>query len=302
MPKVAPATTSENQVNFHDCYTSHGLALSTKPGDTNGVGECLFCGREKFAVNSTDGKYQCFVCGETGNVYTFLRKLWEESFNATKPSEYQTLADDRGLLDSTTLIKWNLAKSILTDEWLIPGYGLYKPEMNLATLYRYITTSKRKLLLPTEHLGHQIFGGATYNHQADTVYFCEGIWDAIALWEAFSIAKHSGESLIETTNESASLLKDATVLATPGANVFKENWYPYFRRKNVVLMAQNDHPRLNEKTQKHSPPASYNAMKKFSSMLLAEGAKSIKILYWGPDGYNKDLPTGYDVRDLLVKG
>src|SRR5262245_40905628 len=88
-------------------YIYHGVNLSWNHGDEDATGDCPWCGREgKFSVNVATTKWRCFVCNEGtereatirgGNSTVFLRKLWELSYKATKPEDYQALATSRRL-------------------------------------------------------------------------------------------------------------------------------------------------------------------------------------------------------------
>src|SRR4051812_20046834 len=109
-------------------YIFHGVHLE-ESGD-QAYADCPFCGKErKFSVEIETAKYRCLVCqagsdSGGGNQYIFLRKLHEISFKLTKPEDYEELAKERGLLYAETLMLWGLAKSITTNEWLIPSYSV----------------------------------------------------------------------------------------------------------------------------------------------------------------------------------
>ena len=261
-------------------YLFHGVDLSWDR--TNATGDCPWCGADgKFSISVETGVWRCWVCGEGndrggGNVYTFLRKLWEVSDRAT--TDYHDLAKDRGLMPDT-LVHWELAKSILTGDWLVPGYSI---DGRLCQLYRYVRTAKRKLLMPTppkEKLGHQLFGVNLYRADCKIIYLCEGPWDGMKLWEALGSHKESDQGLIATANVDRSLLRDASVLATPGAWGIKEQWLPLFKDKIVYLCFDNDHPKVNEQTGKLSQPAGYAGMERVAKM-LAGTAKEIYRINW----------------------
>jgi DNA-binding transcriptional regulator YbjK len=133
---------------------------------------------------------------------------------------------------------------------------------------------------------------------------CEGPWDGMALWETLGQAKDTEKGLAATSNRDRSLLATANVLAVPGCTTFLESWLPLFARKHVCLMYDNDYPRTHPTSGKTVAPAAYSAMQRVASILSAaeEPPKSIKWLRWGPDGYDKDLASGFDVRDFLTSG
>lgn len=282
-------------------YLQHGLDLSYKNKDKEATAECPWCGRaNKLNVNIETGQFRCVVCDEGGNILLFLRKLWVSSTEATTKQEYEELANDRKLLSWETLGKWGLAKSSLNGNWLIPGFGTKDKLLNL---YQYIDNGDRRLWLPTTGLGHQLFMALDGKKSKGTIYLCEGVPDACAWWEILSKAKVAdGGEWVPTGNISRSLLADATVIGIPGCNVFFEKWASLFSGKNVILMAQNDHPHKNPKNGKLSPPASFSGMQRVYNILSQHEAPpaDIQLLSWGEEGYNLELNSGYDVRDALT--
>ena len=66
-------------------------------------------------------------------------------------------------------------------------------------------------------------------------------------------------------------------------------------------MAQNDHERIHPKTKAVVTPASYNGVKKVVSLLSESSVPPSELFYtyWGENGFNPELPHGYDVRDKL---
>jgi hypothetical protein len=279
-------------------YLSHGVELSWD--DRRGIGRCPWCGRDgKFEVTLDEGLWICRVCAEGterggGNAYTFLRKLWEASDRGT--TDYSDLAEDRGL-SPDTLVHWELVRSSLTGEWLVPGYNV---KGKMCQLYRRVVGAERSLLLPTPGMGHHLHG-VTLLRDSPTVYVCEGPWDAMALWEALGQCKRQEDgSLVATASAERSLLSEAGVLAVPGCSTFFESWLPLFEGRNVVLMYDNDHPRIaNGKT---SDPAGWVGMRRAAG-ILAGTASSVQILRWGGDeSHDLNLPSGFDVRDALTTG
>jgi len=283
-------------------FIFHGVDLSWSSGDNNAMADCPLCGREgRFGVKIETGEYNCFKCGETGNATVFLRWLWDTSTQATTTEQYRQLATDRGLLMPDCLIHWGICVSAITGDWLVPGYN---SKGNLCQLYRYLHTAKGARLLPTPTMGHQLHGGNLYNGKKPLVYICEGPWDAIALWEMLSMAryKEEDERLAPTANISNSLLAQANVVAVPGCTTFAKAWLPLFAGKVVVLMYDNDHPRTHPSTGKTVAPAGYAAMQRVTRLLMSahKPPQEINYLCWGEDGgYDPNLPSGTDVRDML---
>lgn len=97
------------------------------------------------------------------------------------------------------------------------------------------------------------------------VYLCEGEWDGIAMtW----LAKKLG--------------KKAIVVAVPGANTFKKEWVSLFEGRHVCCLYDNDE--AGEEGQ-------LTVQERLTGV-----AKKLEYIHW-PD----ILPTGFDVRDLIVK-
>jgi hypothetical protein len=281
-------------------FLFHGVDLSWD--SRKAVGDCPWCGREgKFCVyDLAEGLWRCYVCGEaskdkvSGNLYTFLGKLWEVSDKSTL--DYSSLATDRQLLPDT-LVHWELAQSSLTGDWLIPGRSV---KGKLCQLYKYTRVQGKFRLLATPGLGHQLHGVSLFHPANLTVYVCEGPWDAMALWEALGQCKQVEGGRAATANVERSLLSGANVLAVPGCATFSEDWLPLFRDRVVVLMYDNDHPRRHPKTGKRVDPAGWVGMGRAARM-LAGVASEVQILRWSPDDdHDAALPSGFDVRDALT--
>lgn len=293
MPKIQPEKLRP--------YLFHGIDLSWKDGDKEAVGECPFCGKQKFSVRVETGLWQCFTCGGDqekggGNILSFVQQLWKVSDEAT--TKYSALATDRKLLQADTLIHWGIARSITTDNWLVPGYSAIG---KLAQLYQYVRFQERSKLLPTPTLGHQLHGVNLYDSKKTTVYLCEGPWDAMAIWEVLGQAKETPQGLALTANRDKSYLADASVLAVPGCMVFFDSWLPLFAEKFCVLMYDNDHPRKHPKTGKEVAPAGLVGMRRVAAILSKAKKPPTKIAYhrWGDGGFTPSLPHGYDIRDCL---
>jgi len=290
MPKVSKDLPDSLRV-----YNFHGLDLNYREGEKNATCDCMFCGREnKFNILVDTGQYRCVVCGVSGNQYVFIRELMRLSDEAT--TDYVSLAEDRGLALPDSIIVWGLVKSILTDEWMIPGYGM---DGKLHQLYRYFGVKGKRRMIPTPTLGHQLFGLNLFDKDKSTIDLLEGPWDGLAFYEMLANVKYEdGYSL--TANAQSSLLSDRNVLAIPGAGTFFETWVPLFADKVVNLWCQNDHVKTAENGQ-IIPSASYEGMKRIARMLLSSDHPPLEINYlsWGENGYTEELPHGFDIRDAL---
>jgi len=286
-------------------FFAHGVDLDYQKEQEETVGICPFCGKEnKFYVNSDTGLWSCRVCAQGtvnggGNIATFLAELWKASDEDT--TEYADLAKQRSLLEEETLMHWGVARSILTDRWLVPGFG---SDGKVRQLYQYVNTTKGKKLLATPSLGHQLFGVNLHRKNCSTVFLCEGPWDAMVLWETLGKAKGAEERIKATASTHDNLLNSCAVLAVPGCTTFFEKWTDIFADKDVFILFDNDWPKKHPKTGKLGKPVGLQGARRVTSILVAASSppKSISYLCWGNEGYNKDLPDGYDVRDLLGFG
>lgn len=286
-------------------YAALGLDIGWSAGDKDVSTDCPWCGREgRFNIRVKDGLWRCPACEEGnesggGNATVFVNLLWSKSYDATTLSDWSPFAEERGYLDANSLSHWQLAKSILTNQWLLPGYS---GGGKLSTVYQYSRLNNRMAWIPTPTLHHHLFGVALYERSKPNLYLCEGIWDAIALWETLRACKlNDQDKLVPTGNPEMSLLAQANVLAIPSNLTFKDSWLPLFAGKDVKLMAQNDHPKKHPKTGSMMPPASYTGMERLARTLQVskEPVNSIELLHWGAEGYNKELKSGYDLRDAL---
>lgn len=287
-------------------YEFHGLVLRKSTRGNEYVGTCPFCDREdKFYVNSLTGMSKCFVCdvgsSKAGmNVYTFIRELHKFSFESTKLTDFQWMADHVSLLDLQSVVEWQLAKSTTTGDWLVPGYNA---QCSMVTLYRYIKQFDGGYrAIPTPGLGHQIHGMNLWDNSKPIAYICEGWKDSIVLWEALTKGKNTKEGIGPTASRESSLYAQENVIAVPGAAIFFESWAQLFENKVVNLMFDSDHPKKHPKTGHISPGAGWQGMERIAKILTGSKHKpqEINCIYWGKDGYNPEVKSGYDVRNYLT--
>lgn len=295
-------------------YKFHGLDYSYS-GGKDAYADCPFCTRTgKFSIRADDGRFRCWKCGEKGNVLVFLRRLWEDSLASTQDSDRQELANYLNLISSKPIKEWGLAVSILNRNWLIPGYS---PKGKITQLYRRLRIKQgdewkwRVLATPKvddkTKMTHGLLGFPLFDQDKPIVHLCEGIWDAIAWRETLGYAQEGNDSdedevkLIPTKRAEDSLLSITNVLGVPGINVFFDYWKPLFAGKTVCILLDNDHPRTHPKTGKQIPPAARSACKSITQKLISGSSppKAVFTLSWGKRGYDKNLPSGFDLRDLL---
>lgn len=296
-----------------DLFRAHGLDLpAPRPGSDQAVAECPWCGKAKFFVGTANkgkhfaGGWECKICGESGNGYTFLRKLWKTSYDATNANDYTKLAVDRRLLRWETLRAWGACRSFISGRWIVPGWNA---EGSLVNLYRWERTPKpgkpdAHALLGTKGLASAMFGVVPEfrNARRRGVYVCEGPWDGMAWWEMLRSVKHlEGGRHGPTGNLSSSLGADVEVWAVPGANTFGESWSAIFEGAEwAALLYDSDHPR--EVDGRRVDGAGIAGMRRVAQRVAVAETKpkEMRYLQWGPDGFDANRPTGTDVRDVLA--
>ena len=155
-------------------------------------------------------------------------------------------------------------------------------------------------MLATPTFNHGLWGVDLYDKGKGTVYLCEGLWDACALWECLYRAKEVDAELVPVANPDDSVLADANVLAVPGCSVFMEGWSKLFAGKIVNLLYDNDHPRKQGK--KRVKGAGLQGMQRAASILsnATKPPAEINYLRWSTEGHDSNLPDGYDVRDCIT--
>ena len=232
----------------------------------------------------------------------FLRTLYRISKEAmTLPANVNALdsfSQSRGYVSAQVLETWGIVKSIITKEWLIPGYN---PERALCQLYRYVKMGVKYRLLasPRPSFQHQIHGLNLWDKTKQKVYLCEGYFDGVALYEVMSQTKQTENGFAPTGSLKASLINEANVIAVPGCNVFNDKWSILFSGKQVVILFDNDHPKTVEG--REIPPGGLEGAKRIAEILSrsSKPPASIEYLEWGPQGYDPNLKSGTDLRDIF---
>jgi len=279
-------------------FLFHGLDLRWEDVP-EAVATCCFCDREsKLFVNKQTGQWNCRVCGVHGNAITFIRSLFE--YSSIDHIVLEEVALERKV-SPEVLQRWGFCQSAIDHEFLLPGFSLTSTEPRLDNLYRW-TKAKggKRRLYGTATMDATLFGMHLWDPAKPDVYICEGPWDAMALEDALSKHKwmEDGE-LHRTIDPEKSLLASCNIIAVPGCETFRDEWLPWLRGKNVSLLYDNDYPRKN-RNNATVPPAGTYGMKKTGAK-LHHAANSVKVLWWGDEGYDPQLPDGTDTRDMLTK-
>lgn len=254
-----------DKINYRKAYWQHGQNLSSET-DTKGnfTGNCPFCEKEKhFKVSEEDGRFQCFRCGEKGNLYTFLRKLLDIALENTDKEDYVKLKQIRNGIKWTYAKRNKYAINPLNGKWMIPYFnvegkitnmGIWCPVEQGGVLKTHGCTLRFLGLDKVKPEGPLIIG--------------EGDWDFLS---------------IQWLYEEAGFKEPYSVLSTPGANTFPmDNSNIDFSRRDVVLLYDHD-------------SAGKNGMVSAANKLLNNKQQplSIKMVRW-PDA----SASGYDMRDF----
>ena len=281
----------------------YGVDLSLKESTGQANGDCPFCGKDgKLSVNSETTEWDCKSCGASGNWVGFVRQLYECSDRIV--SDYAALATLRPPIQPETFMRWGVLQSFIDGVWMVPGYG---PNGKLNALYRWTApagTTKRRLQTSGD-TGHQLCGMAQYDQTKSTVWLCEGAWDGMAWWQALNtVGKGEDGELTEVpAGSERCLLADASVLAVPGCNIFKDHWCELLAGKHVIVAFHNDHAREHPPGSGNFHRAGWDGSRRVTEILASspKPPESIDVLCWGRDGHDPDLPNGFDLRDAVAR-
>lgn len=268
-------------------FVAHGFD-PRRVTDEEAEGECPFCGGSKFFVGLVErdarhfpGGWTCHNCGISGNVYGWLSEVWTRSHARTP--DLGSLEENRGV-PADVLRVYGVTRSVTTGEVIVPGYNV---EGAIVNLYRYKPVGKagKSIMIPTPGggLNPGFFGEPDPPTDCDTVVVCEGVWNAAA-WR--------------------SVVPDVktVIVGTPGAGVWSDQWTDLCVGKDVVVLYDNDHPKTHPTTGAVTQ-AGWTGTRKVCGA-VSRVSRSVKYLDWGADtndeGYNPNLPTGHDVRDLVI--
>lgn len=242
-------------------FLDHGVDVHTiKPDES--IADCPFCGKENHLyINSKNGKWDCKACGENGNVYTFLRLLWERSKADTTDDDFSELSEQRGI-PATVLERWGVCRSATTGEWLLPAFN---KEGKVINLHRWEPGNRP---MGTTGINQHPFGNPFPNLRQKTVAIVEGPWDAMA-WDSML--------------SRAQRLTHATI-GLPGAGSCHDKILAACSGRKVLILLDNDDAGtkgtdklITKLAQADTPPESFH------------------VLRWP-----KDAPAGCDIRDTLI--
>ena len=238
-------------------FMCHGVEFESS-NSSQAIGECFLCQKAKHLyVNKKTGQWDCKSCGESGNVITFLTKYSEDIHDLTTLEEFKNLERLRGL-PASVFEDWHLGFD--GSQWLLP---VASETGTVRDIRRW--DPKKKIMRSTTGCKSQLYGTikAARLPADGTIWICEGEWDTMVAARMLRLAK----------------CENAAAVGVPGADIFKGEWVPLFRNKNVVLCYDNDSAgqRGIIKAYEHLYPV----------------ASSIQVLVW-----TEQFKKGFDLRDF----
>jgi len=240
-------------------FSFFGIHLESHEGTGQAVGTCPFCGKENhFYVNEQTGQWDCKSHGGSGNAYTFISQLHESCLRNTTMADYNELARWRKL-SARTFQDQGLAKD--EGNWLFPVCNQEGRMVNLHVLFQ---GDKQKIISSPGLSVHLI--GLSNLLDKGPIYLCEGFWDTYAMRQLVKRLKKEDE---------------VSVLGTPGANTFKQDWAGQFFSGRVVnLLFDND-------------PAGDSGMER-TKLMLSSPCRAVHRLRWPASA-----PDGMDISDII---
>jgi hypothetical protein len=250
-----------------DPFIYHGCDF-TRVSDQESRCECPWCSHasHKFYVNSSTGQFHCKNCGQAGNTFTFLQKIWDDARSRTKEADFKELAALRGNLPWKTFeeLGFALSRAGKFSRWLIPITNTRGHVVNLRTW---------NPLPRTDGKTHPIHGttglpSSLFNLQqlkaSDTIFICEGEWDTVAF-----------EHLLRESGLPGS------VIGVPGAEIFKDEWKNFFLGRTVVFLYDND--------------AAGTTGQERGAFILQGAASNVHCIHW-----TSSFPEKFDIRDFVI--
>tara|TARA_Y100000310_G_scaffold323280_1_gene383417 strand:+ start:2516 stop:3394 length:879 start_codon:yes stop_codon:yes gene_type:complete len=242
-------------------YYHFGLELRNKGSQL--LGNCPFCDKDDhFFVNKDKGMYDCKVCSESGNSYSFLTALHKKSLSIN-PMKLGWIVDNRGLLPETLRNFGIVNSSLNPDRWLIPCWNEKKSVVNLYQAGIY-DREKGKLEVRSSPspCKQQLYLSHLITKNTKTAVICEGHWDALAMYETLAHLRppltdnpsknnpsdqypflNGAKTKLKATPDFSPrnpLLKQVTIVGLPGATTIKPEWMRKLKNKHIILLQDND--------------------------------------------------------------
>ena len=297
--------------SFHGCYP-------IRQSSSNALGDCRLCGSyEHFSIAINSGLFRCFKCEASGNLYTYLRLLWEKLSrdfwidSRLGWTRLKALASERGI-NSHLLRDYGFVYDPFLSHWVLP---IYAPAWNqdrvtvnsssprkLVNLKRWVNYDGKRQFHGTPCCSTHLFnldrilrqnpgllvterhGDATVRDPSEhlQIHVCEGEWDTLALVGVLG--------------------PSALVVGSPGANSFRRDWVDYVRLAPPDLLwnflYDHDDAGLSgyESVASRLADASVRRTRSIGPGGTGPGRDLLsqaRFLIW-----DKDRSYGFDVRDL----
>lgn len=259
------------------------------PGSGKGrwVADCPFCGKEgKLGLLADRTQFNCLVCGENGNNYTFFKNIVETGQEATTGRDYVKAFNSFELPGSAPRFtkiarRWGLFLHPLTGEWSLPGRN---ENGNVTNIYVW-----RKMKMEPKGGGTPIF--------KNVLMGSPGVTHAILGYLSKSEIAESGEvDIAEGWRDGVTweLMTGRPTFSVPGTSSWRENWNGLVQGNNVNILFDNDWATEapNGKVRQLGGPAGVD---KIGGCVLPHSSTVVKYLNWASDD---DPDTSPDVTGV----
>ncbi len=270
----------ENPNQFSQFFEFFGLTLKSSRSELNG--NCPFptCQNpvDHFYANSATGQWKCHRCAQSGNVFTFMRKLHEAHLSLMQKEDYKWLRQQRPGISTSSFRKYQVTR-FGPSTVAVPSFPLGDTaKISSLPLWRELTNKgelERKFLNPPT-LKVSLFGLQFVNpKKRKPIYICEGQWDAMALDTLTSQIPSDKDANI-------ALRETIDIIAVAGASGFPRQYLSLLDARDVYVLYDNDDAGI----------AGTDRLRH----LISEASViplSIHRLDWP-----STLPEGFDIRDL----
>lgn len=264
--RQSPSVTEKKATEFKKLFGWFGVDLRQDHG-TQLIGDCPFCGKEDhFFVGELTGQWDCKVCGESGNHFSFFQKRTTLAAQETTPEKWKRLEDERGIpAEAYQAVGAGFLEE--KNQWMIPMWsdkGTVR-DVRMWSLGGPLQSPNGSHL---QLAGLDDLASPEANRESDTVriWVCEGEHDWVAMkW----LLGQAGSTDL--------------VVGVPGANTLKKEWVPWFQECHIIICSDND--------------SAGDEMQLKWQERLSGIARRIQFLNWPVS-----RPEGYDLRDFIAAG
>lgn len=274
-------------------FVFHGVDLDND--DKESQGTCPFCHKlGHFGVMTDSGKWRCVRCDTSGNIYGFLKALYQQALDFTNksPDVLTPLSEERGI-SIRALRKFGIASTEM-GQYLVPSHNT---KSILANLSKIIPRDGGGwTIMSTPGCNQWPFGTLKNPPVGGPIWLMEGLWDACKMFEVLSSVGIKGSKYVLSPPK-RSLASQCDVLGIPGCKTFHKRFLDLFKDRDLQVVYDSDHPDPNH----NGAVDGHDGMQKILEIIHEEGSYplSLKFVSWGKDGYDPDLPDGYDARDMF---